>query len=420
MQPTDEVVPIEQRTAEHVIEVQKAGYVPYGAARQMWLCKDQEILIDGPAGTGKSRAVLEKANIVAMKYPGARILLTRQTRASMTQSVLVTFEEKVLAPKSPVKQGPKRQHRSSYVYPNGSEVVVGGLDNADRIMSTEYDLICVFEATETDEESWEKLCTRLRNYRVPYQQAIADCNPAGPTHWLKKRADKGSMTRFPSTHVDNPAVTKEYLKRLEKLTGHRRARLLEGKWIAAEGLVYKEHANCIVPPLDMENFSDSGYELLGLYGGVDFGWNDPFAALGAFLLLDKETEEDILYIYYERYMRETHIRDHAGKLARVFPKGMGTWFADPSRPESIRDLRRAGLSVKKGKNDIMTGIDAVYSRMTTGRLWVADTCIALISEFGSYSYPEGKETEKPEDEFNHACDALRYLVMGIDWRYIAK
>ena len=52
-----------------------SSYTPYGGAAAMWKCKDAEILYPGPAGTGKTRAVLEKANLVAMKYEKARILV---------------------------------------------------------------------------------------------------------------------------------------------------------------------------------------------------------------------------------------------------------------------------------------------------------------------------------------------------------
>jgi len=130
-------------------------YRPYGAAREMWCCKEKEILIDGPAGTGKTRAIVEKANLIAMKYPGSRILFVRATRASLTQSVLVTFEEKVLPEGSPVKKGARKDFRQSYRYPNGSEIVLGGMDNPDRIMSTEYDIICAFESTELGEDAWK-------------------------------------------------------------------------------------------------------------------------------------------------------------------------------------------------------------------------------------------------------------------------
>src|SRR6185295_13090648 len=95
-------------------------YTPHGAAREMFYSRDEEILLDGPAGTGKSRAILEKFHLCCMKYPGIRALILRKTRESMTESVLVTFEERVLPEGSPLMAGASRANRGSYDYHNGS------------------------------------------------------------------------------------------------------------------------------------------------------------------------------------------------------------------------------------------------------------------------------------------------------------
>ena len=107
----------------------KTDYQACGGADALWQCRADEILYDGPAGTGKTRAVCEKADGCARRWDGCRILFLRKTRASMTQSVLVTYEEKVLGPRSPIKSGAKRRTRESYEYSNGSTIVCGGLDN---------------------------------------------------------------------------------------------------------------------------------------------------------------------------------------------------------------------------------------------------------------------------------------------------
>ncbi len=120
-------------------------YQPFGAARALLLNKEPEIILAGPAGTGKSRAALEKLHLVATRYPGMRGLILRKTRKSLTSSALVIFEHKVLPARHPILSGPSRTHRSVYTYPNGkdglagSEIDVGGLDNPTKVMSAEYD-----------------------------------------------------------------------------------------------------------------------------------------------------------------------------------------------------------------------------------------------------------------------------------------
>jgi phage terminase large subunit len=80
-------------------------YRPYGAARDLFLCRDPEVLIEGPAGTGKTRAVLEYVNYLCENNDNIRVLMFRKTRASMTESVLVTYEDEVLWPGHPARTG---------------------------------------------------------------------------------------------------------------------------------------------------------------------------------------------------------------------------------------------------------------------------------------------------------------------------
>src|SRR5437588_3389520 len=80
------------------ISTSSRPFQPRGKALAMFQDNGEEVLMAGPAGTGKSRACLEKVHAVCELYPGARVLMARKTRKSMTQSTMVTFAEKVLPP----------------------------------------------------------------------------------------------------------------------------------------------------------------------------------------------------------------------------------------------------------------------------------------------------------------------------------
>ena len=374
----------------------------------MWACKQREILFDGPAGTGKSRAVCEKANLCAMKYPSSRILFLRKTRASMTESVLVTFEDKVLTQNSPIKSGPHRSHRQSYIYPNGSMIVLGGMDNADRIMSTEYDMICVFEATELTLDDWEKLLTRLRNGVMPYQQIIADCNPSGPTHWLKIRADEGSMKRIMSRHEDNPAVTKEYLDQLARLTGHRKDRLYMGTWTAAEGMIYDtwDAAKFVMErnPDDMKRWVMS----------LDEGFANPCA-----MYLYGVDGDGRVHVYREFYRTKQKEQDVIA-AAKEFYGSQNVEFivVDPSAAKLIAALTDSNMATTPADNTVYEGIVECQKYIHIGddgraRLTVDPSCKNFIREIEGYQWNTGSKgiQDKPEKVNDHAMDALRYAIM---------
>lgn len=224
-----------------------------GGNLQAFESRDREFILSGPTGTGKSLGLLAKAHYLAEKYPKARILLLRKTRESMTDSVLVTFERDVLGDDHYLTQGQRKEFRHSYIYKNGSEIVVAGMrhnqkDQKAKIMSTDYDMILVFEATEFLLDEWEKLNTRLRSGVLPYQQLGGDCNPDAPTSWIWSRQLSGRLKFFQSFHKDNPRwydgkdwteSGREYIERLKtSLSGYLRDRLFDGKWVQASGAIF--------------------------------------------------------------------------------------------------------------------------------------------------------------------------------------
>src|SRR5258706_11732030 len=162
-------------------------YEPRGGCQTLFEARGEEILISGPAGTGKSRACLEKVHMICLITPNTRALILRKTLRSLGSTALVTWRNYVvkeaLAVGGVVYYGGSSQEAPQYRYKNGSTVTIGGLDNPTRIMSSEYDVVYVQEATEITIEDLEMIKTRLRNWRIRFQQLIIDCNSGAEKHW---------------------------------------------------------------------------------------------------------------------------------------------------------------------------------------------------------------------------------------------
>lgn len=415
----------------------EAVFAPRGAARDLMLAKDREVLIEGPAGTGKSRVAMEKAYLLAHRYPGMRGLFVRQTRASMTDSTLVTWEEKVVPPGSPLLDGPKRTQRHSYMFPNRSEIVIAGLDKSSKIMSTEYDFVLVDEATETAEGAIEDLTTRLRNFVMPYQQLVASVNPGPPSHWLNQRANRGAMRRLRSRHRDNPRLfnartgrwTAEgtlYMATLDALTGVRKLRLRDGIWAMADGMVYdgwdpeRHLVNSFAIPPSWRRFRV-----------IDFGYTNAFVC--QWWALDDDSR---MYRYREIYRTQRLAEDHAREIVALSAgERIELTIADHDA-EDRATLAAHGVPTRPAFKSVSRGIQATQARLRPAgdgrpRLYLLrDALVARDPDLAARKLPTcteeevegyvwaqgagGKAKEEPVKLHDHGVDTLRYAVAYAD------
>ena len=383
--------------------------------------------------THNTLAACWKIHFIAMKYPGARILMARQTLEALKSGALDTYWKHV----QPERFGVITYGGSKYVpaeirYPNGSVILVVGMDKPDKVLSTEFDVIYVNEVTELKEEAWETLRARLRNGVVPYQMIFGDLNPSGIRHWANLRMQKGHSRRLVSTHKDNPAYWNEEKQEwtelgdtyvnvtLAGLTGTRRKRFLLGEWATAEGVVYESfEADVHVRDMDTTGWRRAM--------GVDVGTKNPTCILTVY----QRGDDDRVHVGNEFYKAgmssRTILKAIMDEADRVKPEFIAI---DPSAVAYIIDLQTAGYPAYPANNDVLVGIQRVktvieavsempddWDEALDGKFKpeslfsVSPMCQNLIEEFGMYAFAANHkiETDKPVKEFDHSMDALRYV-----------
>lgn len=411
----------------------------YGSNRQAFEASEREVLISGPAGTGKSRTWLEKMHWAAQVYPNMRGLIVRKSRTSLSETGLQTFEDHVLGRDHPMlADGPQRRNRQVYSYPNGSEIVVGGMDKSERILSSEYDLIYPQEAIELTITDWEDLTTRLRNGVMPYQQIGADTNPSHPQHWLKQRCDSGATRLLYGKHEDNPRLYDhdkgafnefgvQYIATLDALTGIRRKRKRFGLWVQAEGAVYEDWDESI-HLIDRFDIPADWPR----YRSIDFGYTNPFVC--QWWAVDPDGR---LYLYREIYMTRRTVKVHAAQINRLSEREIIHGTVADHDAEDRATLSENGIDTMAAKKSLSTGIEKVQERLKVAgdgkpRLfYLRDSLVEVdtdllekqwptcsLDEKTAYQYPEGKDgrpvKEVPVDLWNHGQDAERYMVMALE------
>lgn len=414
------------------------AYQPFGACADLWLCKAHEVILSGPAETGKTRAALEKLNLLLWKYPKAQAVMIRKQYADMPGSCIQTYEKKVLG-ETLSDDGPVTKYGGEkpqfYNYPNDSRLWVGGLDHPGKTLSSERDFAYINQAEELTLEDWETLTTRVtgRAGNAPYSQVFGDCNPGSRTHWILERERAGKLKLLYSRHEDNPtlfdpatgqitAQGKITLGILDDLTGLRHSRLRLGQWVSAEGQIYTDYdpALHLIEPFEIP--AD-----WRRYRCIDFGLVHPFVC-GWWA----EDGDGRLYLYRQIYMTGRTVATHAARIKELSASERIETTVCDHDAEDRQTLAENGIPNVAAKKDVLQGIGRVQDRLKRQadgrpRLFIFKNSLveidqglklerkpyAVEQEFDSYIWASTTK-EQPVKEYDHGMDMARYMVMHLD------
>lgn len=375
-------------------------------------------MLSGPAETGKTIAALHRLHCLCLDYPGAQCAIVRKVQADIAGTCLVTYQSKILLPANRViPYGGKNPTR--FIYPNGTVVWVGGMDNPGKVLSGERDFIYVNQAEELSLDDWETLTSRAtgRAGNAPFAFVFGDCNPSSRQHWILARRAAGHLRILESFHRDNPLlfdddgnITRQgehTMRVLSRMTGVRLKRLYHGVWCSPEGAIYDI--------FDEERHKVAAFEVSRLWPRVV--GIDPAGAYRAALWLAYDPKNQVVNVYRELSMP---FGDTVASFARAMEDvtGGAPVFAWVCGAKSERDWRvefgAAGVPVIEPPFvDVWVGIDRVYSMLRDYQLVIHDCCPKLLSEIGDYRrvLKNGEPTDAIENKDRyHMLDALRYAV----------
>jgi phage terminase large subunit len=137
---------------------------------------------------------------------------------------------------------------------------------------------------------------------------------------------------------------------------------------------------------------------------LDFGYNDPSA------LVECKVIDDNLYIKELLYLRGLTSDDLVYKIQELGIDLTDDLWCDSARPEIIEDLKRKGINAKPvKKHTILHGIDLIKRH----KVYITENSKNIWNEFNSYKWKTNKDNKTldiPEDDNNHAIDAIRYCL----------
>ena len=396
------------------------------------------ILFDGGARSGKTTLFVEYMVMRAFQFPGSRQLMARKFRVHAKSSLWQDTLKKYFSVYRSMQGSVFTFNESELIlkFQNGSEIIIGGLDDADRvekILGNEYITVFLNEATQLTYETTQMVMTRLaqRCYdsegKMAVPKLLIDCNPRGPRHWLhyvgvrnvdpeteQPLKNAGSWARVNWSAFDNREnLPEDYLKNLDSLPEVLRDRMLNGIWRENEGAVYSEFDEDIhtVEPFAIP-------EDWTRVRAIDFGFTNPFVCLWGAIDHDGR-----LYLYRELYRSQTLTMDNAQEIKNQSSGEKYQWTAADHDAEERAELNRYGIPTTAAKKEVTTGIAAVKKRLAKAadgkpRLFIFSNLKHTLNEIYAYEWLPPKEghnaKEEPRKENDHAMDALRYMVMALD------
>ncbi len=297
----------------------------------------------------------------------------------------------------------------------GQKILFRGLDDGLKITSISVDkgVLCfvwIEEAYETNEDDFNKLDMSIRG-EVPegyFKQITLTFNPWSSTSWIKARffdaPDEDTFVKTTTWQCNEwlDEADRGIFLKMQKQNPRRYRIEGEGEWGIAEGLIY---TNVTCEEFDVD-------EIRGINGiksafGLDFGFTDP----NAFICMLVDNAAMRIYVFDEWYRNGVTNRIIAEQIKRM---GYGSQriICDCADAKSIVELQDEGIRAepsRKGRDSVNHGIQLIQNY----QIVVHPRCVEFKKEVENYCWEkdrDGRLTDKPDHEFSHGMDAMRYGV----------
>ena len=371
----------------------------------------------GGAGSGKSHFVIQKLIIKACQSK-RKVCMCRRYGTTINNSIW-DLTKQMLRQLKLLDQCSVNKSERSITLPNGSMIIMLGLDDEEKLLSingvTDFFIEEIFEVPQ---EIVDQIDLRLRA-KAPYLQIYGCFNPISTHHWLHGfcEGDKQPADLFydRSNYKDNPFLPQSYVDSLESLKTRNPNKyriFAEGNWgTDLDGLVFK-HINFINShDIDVNAMlKDKSWQVRC---GMDIGELDPTAI--AVSLFNERTQA--LYLIKEFYQRGATLDEMYEAIINLGIQKQKI-YVDSASPQVISYLKSKGINAQpciKGAGSV----EARISYLQNLDIYVlVDSCPNAQIEFENFVYLKDKKTNvytnKTDHTYSHlCCDALGYSICDI-------
>jgi phage terminase large subunit len=351
------------------------------------------ISLQGSSRSAKTYNTLIRLIVYLLENPGTRLSIVRKTLPALKGSVLIDFKE-IMNRMEIWDTKAFNKTELTYHFDKGSWVEFFSTDDEQKIRGRKRNILFANEANEISHLEWQQLVMRTTDF------SILDYNPSfSEDHWIESVNKDSDCYHFISTYKDNPFLEKKIIDDIEKLKDKNKSLwTVYGLGLRAviEGRIFDSY----------EIVEEIPEHVRKRWVGMDFGYtNDPTA------IINVAIDGDDLYMDEICYRTHMLTNDIIKVLkAECQSKKIISESADP---RLIDEIHNAGLNihaVEKFKGSVMAGI----AKMQEFNIKITRRSDHIKKEIDNYVYDqdkEGKYLNEPVDEFNHAIDGARYVIL---------
>ncbi len=407
--------------------------VPNPKQEEFFKADARHVAYGGARGGGKSWALRRLFIMLALAYPGLKLLLLRRTLQELRENHVLPMLTELHG------FAQYRDDEKAFVFPNGSRIKLGYCDAEKDVLQyqgQEYDVVGLEEATHFTEYQMQFLTTCNRGTRADFKpQMYYTSNPGGVGHqWFKRLfidriyqgKEKSEDYVFIQARVyDNTILMEnnpEYVEHLENLPDDLRRAHLDGDWDVFAGQYFREWRRDIhvVKPFEIPSWWKR-------FRSLDYGLDTTACYWWAV------SGEGVIYAYRELHQPNLSLTNAARKIIEMTPANekISYTVASPDlwnrRQETgfsgVEIMARAGLtSLTRARHDRVAGWRAMREYLQpfeaegklTARMQVFDHCVNLIRCIPLLQHDENDPedaADKPH-EVTHGPESARYAVMS--------
>lgn len=381
---------------------------------------------------GKTYMFVSRAISLCIRKKGAKVKIGTAFLTDLSEILIPSFEA-VLSDCPPSLRPKYQPSKTKYIFPNGSEIKLVGLDkNPNGLRGQVPDLIIIEEAGFVNnlDYLYKSVLVPATTHRPDCEIILVSTPPSTPAHpfvdFAQRAELEGAYAKF--TIYDNPMVSQETIDRLAKESGgydsttFRREYLAE--FILDDDLAlvkeWKDEYSYIEP-------KDAYYNLYHKYVGMDLGRKD-FTALvfgyyhfkkGALVIEDevllKGSTWTTLTLKDEIFKKEKELWAHPEDDLGAFKPFRR--ISDNNNPHLILDLSsiHSCYFAETNKESLEAMVNEVRLMVNQGQIIIHPRCKMLIGSL-KYGVWDNKRKEFAHSKIYGHFDffaALMYLVRNL-------